>query len=57
MARMAPALGHRGGDATGALAETAELTALLHAAAELADALAENGLGLVLRDIEHVAER
>ena len=49
-------LGDRGGDAAGILAEAAELGPLLDAAAQLADPLAENRLGHVLRDVEHEAE-
>ena len=49
-------LDDRGGDAAGILAEAVELGSLLDAAAELADPLTQDGLGQVLRDVEHEAE-
>ena len=54
--RAAPRLGDRGGDTAGIHPEAAEFGPLLDAAAELADPLAEDGLGHVLRDVEHEAE-
>ena len=54
--RAALRLGDRGGDTAGIHPEAVEFGLLLDVAAKLADPPTEDGLGHVLRDVEHEAE-